>query len=190
MVPNLLGITEDEINPNTYDSVYLNLQEDYERANPITKKQGLQKFIKVLRDNDLITSENYLLLMEDIDNKHSLNFENYYSQNKSLKTNIENNKQNKFLSMVTGNISKQENRKTLAPHSKNMLKTFNMNVDKRSQNSYHPKNTPKLNLHNANNVVNHISEDKTHRHSTKKPMLKLFQADKKVADINDFKLFK
>ena len=109
MVPNLLGITEDEINPNTYDSVYLNLQEDYERANPITKKQGLQKFIKVLRDNDLITSENYLLLMEDIDNKHSLNFENYYSQNKSLKTNIENNKQNKFLSMVTGNISKQEN---------------------------------------------------------------------------------
>jgi hypothetical protein len=112
LLPELLGVTEEELNNRNYNEIYLTLHEDYERANPITKKTGLQRFVEVLKENEIITSENFLKLMEDIDNKQSNNIENYYSNNDSLQKNIIHQQKNKFLSIVNKNITKFNERES------------------------------------------------------------------------------
>lgn len=107
LVPDIIGVTEEELNDFDYDDIYLTLHEDYERANPITKKFGLQRFVEVLKNNELITSETFLKLMTDIDNKQSDNIDNYYSSNENFKMNLLHQQQTKFLSIVNKNISKE-----------------------------------------------------------------------------------
>ena len=66
---DFIGFKESEINKLTFDDVYLDFYTDYERANPMTKKQGMENYIKKLFENGKIDKkqkDNYLKNIENI----------------------------------------------------------------------------------------------------------------------------
>ena len=66
---DFIGFKESEINKLTFDEVYLDFYTDYERANPMTKKQGMENYIKKLFENGKIDKkqkDNYLKNIENI----------------------------------------------------------------------------------------------------------------------------
>ena len=66
---DFIGFKESDINKLTYDDVYLDFYLDYERANPMTKKEGMKKYIEKLSENRIINKEqknNYLKNIENI----------------------------------------------------------------------------------------------------------------------------
>ena len=131
-LPNLLGFSEEDINCYNYNDIFLSLHEDYERANPISKKKGNQKFIKVLKENDLISSEIYLKLMHDIENNQTDNFQNYYSENTTLEKNMKNQNQKKFFSIVNTNLSRETMKNPFK--KENIFKNKNVKKENRKEN--------------------------------------------------------
>ena len=45
---DFIGFKESDINKLTFDDVCLDFYLDYERANPMTKKEGMKKYIEKL----------------------------------------------------------------------------------------------------------------------------------------------
>ena len=66
---DFIGFKESEINKLTFDEVYFEFYTDYERANPMTKKKGMENYIKKLYDIGKIDKkqkDNYLKNIENI----------------------------------------------------------------------------------------------------------------------------
>jgi hypothetical protein len=74
----LVDVKESEIHQDNYNEVYLDFNIDYERANPVTKKEGFKNYIKALNDNKFISDVEYRLLYEKIENKKLVNILKYH----------------------------------------------------------------------------------------------------------------
>jgi hypothetical protein len=73
----LVDIDESEIHSEDYDDVYLDFNIDYERANPVTKKEGFKNYIKVLNEKKFISDVEYRILYDKIQNKKLVNILKY-----------------------------------------------------------------------------------------------------------------
>jgi hypothetical protein len=75
---SLVDVDESEINLDDYSDVYLNFNIDYERANPVTKKEGYKNYIKALNEKKFISDVEYRILYEKIEMKKLVNILKYH----------------------------------------------------------------------------------------------------------------
>ena len=75
---DFLNFEESELYNKTYNDVYLKFNTDYERANPMTKKEGMKQYLKVLYEQGKINKDEYDKSVNDIDNANLM--ELYYKQ--------------------------------------------------------------------------------------------------------------
>ena len=80
---DFIGYKESEINKLSFDDLYLDFYTDYERANPMTKKEGIKNYITSLYENNIINEkqkDNYLNNIEKI-NLFKAYYENRQNRN-------------------------------------------------------------------------------------------------------------
>ena len=124
---DFLKIKKSEIFKNEYKDVCMEFSEDYERANPISKKEGKLNFLKILKDNKIINEEVFLECVKDI---YNVNIMQIYYKNKNIvkekeKNNKKENKNNNSIkdSINKDNISIKNNK------GENKINFYNKNVD-------------------------------------------------------------
>jgi hypothetical protein len=81
---NFIEYYESEINTKEYKDVYFSFYNDYERQNPLTKKQGLLNYIKRLYDSGKITLYTYNFAKKNIEQLNLMQM--YYKS--SLSSNL------------------------------------------------------------------------------------------------------
>ena len=79
---NLLGFKEGEITKGSYEEYELIFATDYEKQNPLTKKEGMIKYITKLRDMNHIDKIQYQFLMNNINKESSM--VNYYKTSRNV----------------------------------------------------------------------------------------------------------
>ena len=65
---DFIGFKESEINKLTFDELYLEFYTDYERSNPLTKKEGMENYIKKLFENGKIDKKQKDSYLKNIEN--------------------------------------------------------------------------------------------------------------------------
>lgn len=75
-----LGIDETEVLDKKYLDAYFEFGIDYQRANPLSTKKGVQIYLERLKEADIITSEEYEHLCQVLD-KEQINILNIYYRN-------------------------------------------------------------------------------------------------------------
>jgi hypothetical protein len=71
-------VEESELNNKKYNDAYFSFRIDYERANPMTKKEGTVNYLKKLRNENMIDENTYRKQLEDINNANLMDL--YYKQ--------------------------------------------------------------------------------------------------------------
>ena len=108
---DFIGYKESEINQLTFDDAYLDFYTDYERANPMTKKEGMKKYIEKLFETGNIDKDQKKNFLKNIEN---INLMKAYYENRK---NINLIKIQKMLAPIQIKISK----------NKSFKPTFNRN---------------------------------------------------------------
>ena len=71
-------VEESELNNKKYNDAYFSFRIDYERANPMTKKEGTINYLNKLRNENMIDEKTYRKQLEDINNANLMDL--YYQQ--------------------------------------------------------------------------------------------------------------
>ena len=71
-------VDESELNNKKYDDAYFSFSRDYERANPMTKKEGTINYLTKLRNEGKIDEKTYRKQLDDINNANLMDL--YYKQ--------------------------------------------------------------------------------------------------------------
>ena len=79
---NLLGIKEGEITKGSYDEYELMFATDYEKQNPLTKKEAMIRYFEKLRSHNMINQIQYENLINRVKKESSI--VNYYKISKSV----------------------------------------------------------------------------------------------------------
>ena len=109
---DFVGFKETEINSLTFDEAYLEFYTDYERANPMTKKEGMIKYIEKLFEIGKIDKKSKENFLKNIEN---INLMKVYYENRQ-------------------NVNLIKIQKNLAPHEVKILKnnaTFKASINKK-----------------------------------------------------------
>ena len=107
LIFDFIGINESEIKKNqNYEDYYFSFYNDYERNNPMTKKQGIKHFLKKLIENALISKKDYELILKNVDNVNLL--ETYYKARINFSHNL---LQKAFLGLGDTNKTNNKNRR-------------------------------------------------------------------------------
>ena len=84
---DFLGINESQIKKEKYDDIFFTFYNDYDRSNPMTKKEGITRFVNKLKDKEFIKDTEYEEILKNLENINLM--EVYYdSQKDSLKDSI------------------------------------------------------------------------------------------------------
>ena len=100
---DFIGIKESDINPKKYEELIVSFSTDYERSNPLTRKKGLKKHLKILLDNKKIKEDKYNELLTKTE---SLNLMKVYYESRH----------NKYIFDVQRNFAKAAGKKFLDLH--------------------------------------------------------------------------
>ena len=165
---NLLGITEGDAKKGCYEDYELMFPTDYEKQNPLTKKNAMVKYFKKLERMSLIDKyqSNYL-----INNTNKENFmDNYYKTSKNIgnilnsyefqRQFIKTKKKYKFMKKIRQkkNLIKNENQ-----NKHNILTEKNNNTKLNLKNNSINKSTKSKKTltytKNINNIINIIKEE-------------------------------
>ena len=79
---NLLGFKEGEITKGSYEEYELIFPTDYEKQNPLTKREGMIKYIKKLKSMNYIDKIQYQFLINNINKESSM--VNYYKTSRNV----------------------------------------------------------------------------------------------------------
>ena len=79
---DFLKLKESKIHSSKFEDVYLSFFTDYERANPMTKKEGIESYLKALKDKGKIDEEIYNKCIENLVNVNLMKL--YYNDRKNL----------------------------------------------------------------------------------------------------------
>jgi hypothetical protein len=79
---DLIGYKGGEFNLKVYDEVYFDFGMDYERANPLSRKNGFKTYLTKLRDAGIISQVEYMGMLGVID-KSDVNILELYHRNTS-----------------------------------------------------------------------------------------------------------
>ena len=78
---DFLKLKESKVHPSKLDDVYLSFFTDYERANPMTKKEGIESYLKALKDKGKIDEDFYNKCLENLINVNLMKL--YYNDRKN-----------------------------------------------------------------------------------------------------------
>ena len=78
LIIEYFDVEESEMNNKKYNDAYLSFRIDYERANPMTKKEGTINYLNRLRNENRIDEKTYRKQLEDINNANLMDL--YYKQ--------------------------------------------------------------------------------------------------------------
>jgi len=78
---DFLKLKESKIHSSKFDDVSLSFFTDYERANPMTKKEGIESYLKALKDKGKIDEEFYKKCLENLVNVNLMKL--YYNDRKN-----------------------------------------------------------------------------------------------------------
>ena len=86
LICDFIGINESQLkNTKTYDEEYFNFYNDYERSNPMTKKEGMKRFIYKLKEKKYINNIDEAILI----NINNINLmEVYYKSKKNFNNSL------------------------------------------------------------------------------------------------------
>ena len=133
---DFIGINESELKKNiTYETQYFTFYNDYEKINPMTKKEGIKHFLNKLTSNGLISKKDYDSILNNFENINLM--ETYYKARINFSNNL---MQRVFLGMgdcATNNMSKRQSK-------------FILNFKE-----FAKQNEGKL----VNNLFNHLNQD-------------------------------
>ena len=105
---DFIGINESELKVNqTYEDYYFNFYNDYERINPITKKEGIKHFFHKLNENGLISKQDYDLILQNFENINLM--ETYYKARKHFNNSLI---QRAFLGLIKNRKDNTNTRKS------------------------------------------------------------------------------
>ena len=79
---DFIGINESQLTTNEYEECYFTFFNDYEKTNPITKKEGIKNFMLKLEKEGLISRSEYSKIMSNFDNANLM--ETYYKARKNI----------------------------------------------------------------------------------------------------------
>lgn len=82
---DFLGINESDLKQEKYKDIFLTFYNDYERSNPMTKKEGIKHFINKLIEKNFVEENRYKEIMDNIENINLM--ELYYESKKSFRQN-------------------------------------------------------------------------------------------------------
>ena len=116
---DFIGINESELKiEQTYEDYYFNFYNDYERINPITKKEGIKHFFNKLKENGLITKKDYDIILQNFENINLM--EAYYKARKYFNNSLI---QRAFLGLIKNKKGDMNRRKsTFIEHFKEFAK--------------------------------------------------------------------
>ena len=77
---DFLGINESDLKQEKYEDIYFTFYNDYERSNPMTKKEGIKRFINKLKEKNFIKEQEFDKIYENIENINLM--EIYYDSRK------------------------------------------------------------------------------------------------------------
>ena len=147
LVFDFIGIKESEIkSEQNYGDYYFSFYNDYERNNPITKKEGIKHFLNKFLENALISKKDYDIIIKNIENINIL--ELYYKAKLNFTHNLI---QRLFLNIDPNETKGKFKRKNLRRNSK-----F---IDKFKEYSKHHKLQFLNNLFFKGNVLGNFNND-------------------------------
>ena len=163
-----IGVKESEIKKDVnYDNCFFKFYNDYERANPMTKKEGMKNFVYNLKENGLINELDYNLTFNNIDNinlmetyfKTRKNFNNYLIQ-MALVSIINKEELNLNNNEINENC---QNHKNLINNNETKSDIENNNIN----NSESKSNSSSINENDSknNNIEHSESKSKSKRNS-------------------------
>ena len=151
---DLIKINESDIKAEElYEDYFYNFFNDYERNNPITKKQGIKHFLDKLLEKFLITKNEYDDILQNYENMNLL--EIYYKSKLHFGLNII--KRAIYLKNSTKNLL-EENADKKEPE--NQTDTININLNKqslitsRNNKNFEINEEKKYNSRNSYNILN------------------------------------
>ena len=82
---DFIGINESDLKQEKYEDIYFTFYNDYERANPMTKKEGMKRFINKLKEKNFLQENEYNEIQKNIENINLM--EVYYESKKYSREN-------------------------------------------------------------------------------------------------------
>jgi hypothetical protein len=79
---DFIGINESDLNQDKYEECYFTFFNDYEKTNPMTKKEGIKNFMLKLEKDGLISRSEYSRIISNFDNTNLM--ETYYKARKNI----------------------------------------------------------------------------------------------------------
>ena len=79
---DFIGINESELTTEDYEECYFTFFNDYEKTNPITKKEGIKNFMLKLEKDGLISRSEYSKILSNFDKANLM--ETYYKARKNI----------------------------------------------------------------------------------------------------------
>ena len=105
---DFIGIKESDLKKDeAYEDCYYNFYNDYERTNPMTKKEGVKHFFKKLSENGLISQNHYKIIIDNFENINLM--ETYYKARKNFNNSLI---QRVFLNLGKNNWTNKKKRKS------------------------------------------------------------------------------
>ena len=123
---DFIGINESELTTETYEECYFTFFNDYEKTNPMTKKEGIQNFMLKLEKDGLISRAEYSNIISNFQDANLM--ETYYKARKNIGSTMA---QQAFANM--GKLSTIRKRTNIAK-KKTVLQTFK-ELSSRNQNA-------------------------------------------------------
>ena len=77
---DFLGMNESDLKQEKYEDIYFTFYNDYERSNPMTKKEGIKRFINKLKERNFIKEQEFEKIYKNIENINLM--EIYYDSRK------------------------------------------------------------------------------------------------------------
>ena len=141
---DFIGINESDLNQDKYEECYFTFFNDYEKANPMTKKEGIKNFMLKLEKDGLISRSEYSKIISNFDNANLM--ETYYKARKNMG--------NSMVLQAFINMKKMNTRRN---------KRYNDSRRKSLLQSYRELSSKRK----ARNSIRMIIEDKKHRSKKK-----------------------
>ena len=129
-------VDESELNNKKYNDAYLTFRIDYERSNPMTKKEGYINYLTRLRNENKIDEKTYQKQLEDINNANLMDL--YYKQRSNFNNGFRNGGFNRGDFNYWGNMGPGGGFMNQPP-------MFNQ---------FQPMNNPVNSINNQNNLYN------------------------------------
>ena len=141
-----LGINESDLKHEKYDDIFFTFYHDYDRSNPMTKKEGITRFVNKLKDKHFIKNTEYEQIIKNLETINLM--EVYYdTQKESYQDGIKRSYSRRSTVVRTNDNYKYNVKKFIRENKDYFLNIF-LNLGKKRQNAVYNNLNMKINNKN------------------------------------------